>query len=422
MTAALVANVILNFRFPTAIRPPRLGTTCRIRYSSSRASNPIPASFLRGGTSKGVFINRDSLPGDKSEWPRIFLGIMGSPDSEYGRQLNGMGGGISSLSKICVVGKPTAEQISQGIHAEYTFVQVGIRDSVIDVSGNCGNLSTVIGAYAVDEKICQPRIIDGRVTVRSFNTNTQKIIDTTFPATQTNEGVIADLDMPEMAIAGVSGKASQIVMKFIDPAGARTGKLLPTGSARDTLTLPDRNGGNHFAISLVDATNPTVFASYPQLNSVFPVDSYVRHEEPSLTQVGQVLETVRQQAATMMGLDPTVQSQPKIALLSHPTAADLEKGVELVVHALSMGVLHKAVPLTVALCLGVAANTEGTLPWTFRRLVQKLKSHDPNSGLVRMRHPTGIIDVGAEYSDNGLVKSAYVVGTGRKLMKGVVWW
>ena len=347
---------------------------------------------------------------------------MGSPDPEYGRQLNGMGGGISSLSKVCVVGKPTAEQMSQGIHVEYTFVQVGIRNSVIDVSGNCGNLSTVIGAYAVDEKICQPPIVDGRVTVRSFNTNTLKIIDTTFLATQTSEGVIADLDTPEVAVAGVSGKASRILMKFINPAGAGTGRLLPTGSPRDTLTIPSENGENQFVISLVDATNPTVFASYPQLNSVFPVDSYVRHEEPSLTQVGQVLETIRQQGATMMGLDPTIQSQPKIALLSHPTAADLEKGVELVVHTLSMGILHKAVPLTVALCLGVAANTEGTLPWTFRRLVQKPKSDDPNSGLVRMRHPTGIIDVGAEYTENGLVKSAYVGGTGRKLMKGVVWW
>ena len=347
---------------------------------------------------------------------------MGSPDPEYGRQLNGMGGGISSLSKICVVGKPTTEQISQGIHVEYSFVQVGIRDSVIDVSGNCGNLSTVIGAYAIDENICQPPIVDGRVTVRSFNINTQKIIDTTFPATQTSEGIIADLDKPEVAVAGVSGKASRIIMKFIDPAGARTGQLLPTGSPRDALTLPHDNGENQFVVSLVDATNPTVFASYPQLNSVFPVDSYVRHEEPSLTQVGQVLETIRQQGATMMGLDPTIQSQPKISLLSHPTAADLEKGVELVVHTLSMGFLHKAVPLTVALCLGVAANTEGTLPWTFRRLVQKPKPDDPNSGVVRMRHPTGIIDVGAEFTEDGLVKSAYFGGTGRKLMKGVVWW
>ena len=420
MTAAVVSNYMRNLRFSTAtIRS--LGQTLR-RHSSSCAPNPIPASYLRGGTSKGVFINRDFLPADKSEWPRIFLGIMGSPDTEYGRQLNGMGGGISSLSKICIVGKPTAEQTSQGIHAEYTFVQVGIRDSVIDLSGNCGNLSHVIGVFAIDERICQPPIVDGRVTVRSFNTNTQKIIDTTFPATQTSEGVIADLDKPEVAIAGVSGNASQIAMKFIDPAGARTGKLLPTGSPRESITLPCESGENHFVISLVDATNPTVFVSYPQLNSVFPVDAYVRQEEPSLTQVGQVLETIRQQGAKMMGLDPAIQSQPKIALLSHPTPADLEKRVDIVVHTLSMGVLHKAVPATVALCLGVAANTEGTLPWTFRRLVKKPMPNDPDSGLVRLRHPTGIVDVGAEYTDNGHVKSANVIGTGRKLMKGVVWW
>ena len=344
---------------------------------------------------------------------------MGSPDPEYGRQLNGMGCGISTESKVCVVGKPTVEQISRGIHAEYTCVQVGIRDSAVDVSGNCGNISTVVGAFAVDEKICHPPIVDGRVTVRAFNTNTRKIVDITFPATQTSEGIIANLDIPEVAIAGVSGKASRIVIEFYDPAGARTGKLLPTGSPRDTITLPHEN---NFDISLVDATNPTVFASYPQLNSVFPVDDYLRHEEPSLTQVGQVLQTIRRQGATMMGLDPTTQSQPKIALLSHPTAADLESGVEIMVHTLAMGVLHRAVPLTVALCLGVAANIEGTLPWTFQRQVRKPKSHNPNPGLVRIGHPSGFVDVGVEYADNGLVKSVYVTRTGKKLMKGVVWW
>ena len=409
---------MFNFRFPTAFWSPRLKTACRY---SSNASNPIPASFLRGGTSKGVYINRDFLPSDKSEWPRVFLGIMGSPDPEYGRQLNGMGCGISTGSKVCVVGKPTAEQISQGIHAEYTCVQVGIRDSAVDVSGNCGNISSVVGAFAVDERICQPPIVDGRVTVRCFNTNTQKIVDITFPATQTNEGIIANLDIPEEAIAGVSGKASRIVMKFHDPAGARTGRLLPTGSPRNTITLPNEN---NFDISLVDATNPTVFASCPQLNSVFPVDDYLRDklEEPLLTQVGEVLQTIRRQGATMMGLDPTTQSQPKIVLLSHPTADDIEKGVEIMVHTLAMGVLHRSVPLTVALCVGVAANIEGTLPWTFRRLVEKPKSHDPSSGLVRIGHPSGFVDVGVEYADDGLVKSVYVTRTGKKLMKGDVWW
>jgi 2-methylaconitate cis-trans-isomerase PrpF len=116
--------------------------------ASSTAQNPIPATFLRGGTSKGIFLHRDNLPSDRDQWPRIFLGIMGSPDKD---QLNGMGGGVSSLSKICVVSPGSPEQQAQGIAVEYTFVQVGVRDSSIDYSGNCGNLSSMIGVFASDE-------------------------------------------------------------------------------------------------------------------------------------------------------------------------------------------------------------------------------------------------------------------------------
>jgi 2-methylaconitate cis-trans-isomerase PrpF len=123
------------------------------RYSTSSIRNPLPATFLRGGTSKGIFLKRSDLPDDRAQWDRIFLGIMGSPDREHGRQLNGMGGGVSSLSKICVVGPPS-EPRGAPVDAEYTFVQVGIRDSSIDYSGNCGNLSSMIGVFALDEGIC----------------------------------------------------------------------------------------------------------------------------------------------------------------------------------------------------------------------------------------------------------------------------
>src|SRR5262245_46725027 len=114
-------------------------------FSSGRrlAPNPIAATFVRGGTSKGIFLNARDLPRDRSEWAPIFLGIMGSPDPQYGRQLDGMGGGISSLSKICIVGEPTPEQRDAGADVVYTFAQIGIRDEDIDLSGNCGNLSSM---------------------------------------------------------------------------------------------------------------------------------------------------------------------------------------------------------------------------------------------------------------------------------------
>ncbi|KAG6829022.1 hypothetical protein H0H92_005930 [Tricholoma furcatifolium] len=385
--------------------------------STAITPNPLPASFLRGGTSKGIFLNKSNLPADRSQWDRIFLGIMGSPDLEYGRQLNGMGGGVSSLSKICVVGAPTQSQKEQGIDVEYTFVQVGIRDSTIDYSGNCGNLSSMIGVYAVDQGICSPRLSGVQGTVRSFNTNTQKIIDTTFPISS-SESHIAVLENPETTIAGVPGKASTIVLEFVNPGGARTGKLLPTGSPVDRLSISASSGGGNETIvrcSCVDATNPTVFVSYSDLAKFLPIAEYIRGEAPS---VGNTMEEIRQAAATKMGLDPSAQAQPKIAILRSPeTEDDRTQEVDILIHALSMGVLHKAVPMTVGLCAGVASNIEGTIAW---EISQQRRSSQ--AGMVRLRHPGGLVDVGAEFTEGGEIKSAKVVRTGRRLMEGAVWW
>ncbi|TFK45120.1 DUF453-domain-containing protein [Crucibulum laeve] len=378
----------------------------------SSTPNPIPATFLRGGTSKGIFLNRSVLPAQQTQWDRIFLGIMGSPDPEHGRQLNGMGGGVSSLSKICVVSEPTAEQKAEGIDVEYTFVQVGIRDTSIDYSGNCGNLSSMIGVYALDEGICAPR--DGtHATIRSFNTNTQKIIDTTFPLA---EDGMPKLDLPEASVAGVPGKASQIILDFVNPGGARTGKLLPSGSPVTLLEIPLADGSTRTVhASLVDATNPTVFISHAELNEFLPVEDYIKGKQPAVEEVTRMLEVIRQQAAGEMGLDPSAQAQPKIALLSAPDVED--DGVDIVIHALSMGVLHKAIPMTVGLCLGVASKVEGTLAWDIVQRNQRV-----TKDLISIRHPGGVVDVGAEFAEGGSVKSAKVVRTGRRLMKGVVWW
>lgn len=184
-------------------------------YSNSILNRAIPATFLRGGTSKGLFFKRDDLPVDQSQWKPILLSAMGSPDPVHGRQLNGMGGGVSSLSKVCVVGPPTSEQQrARGADVAYTFVQVGIREPELDFSGNCGNLSSMIGVFAVEEGLCEPRVVElaeegttaiageedivsGKQTptssynyggirrgvVRAYNTNTDKYIDTEFPFT-----------------------------------------------------------------------------------------------------------------------------------------------------------------------------------------------------------------------------------------------
>lgn len=347
---------------------------------------------------------------------------MGSPDPDYGRQLNGMGGGVSSLSKICVVESATPEQHSKhNIDVQYTFVQIGIKDDSIDYSGNCGNLTSMVGAYALDGRMCRAnRDEAGRARVRCFNTNTQKIIDITLPV---SESGIPILNTPEATIAGVPGKASQIVCEYLKPAGARTGKLLPTSNPTDILSfkLPDGQPASVSA-SLVDATNPSVFALSEELRNLgLDIDNYIIGKEPSSLPVTKTLEAIRQQGARTMKLDPTAQAQPKIAFLSTPSSdSDLENKADVVVHALSMGVLHKAVPMTLGLCLGVAAKVEGTVAWNIAQIARRVSGSE--NDLIRIRHPGGTVDVGAEIGADGKVESAKVVRTGRRLMKGVVWW
>ncbi len=408
-------------RLPRCLRTLITSTTNTSTINTERILNPIPATYIRGGTSKGVFLQEKHLPSDRSQWDAILLGIMGSPDSEHGRQLNGMGGGISSLSKVCVIGTPTLEQKMRGIDIRYTFAQIGIRDSRIDYSGNCGNLSSMVGVYSIDEGLCKPPSGGGLTTVRAFNTNTQKVIDTTFPVSESGAPL---LDLPEATVAGVAGCASKIILDFVDPGGARTGKLLPTGNPVDSLKVSVDNGTKtlSFTASLVDATNPTVFLNYDEFERYdFQLKDYIDGSQLSAAKVGDVLERLRQAGAKKMGLEPTAQAQPKIAFVQAPSStSDMSNNVHIVVHALSMGVLHKAVPMTVGLCLGVASKIEGTIPWTVIR--RTVTGTGTDSEFVRLQHPSGVVDVGARLDERGNVTSANVIRTGRKLMKGVVWW
>ncbi|KAF8501539.1 PrpF protein [Russula emetica] len=376
--------------------------SARCSSSLSGVANPIPASFLRGGTSKGIFLNRAHLPPVQSQWDAIFLGMMGSPDAQYGRQLNGMGGGVSSLSKICVVGSSSEEQKAAGIDVEYTFAQVGIRDSIIDYSGNCGNLSSMIGVFAVDEDICTPQISQQQGprmtgTVRTFNTNTNKRIDNTFFVTEAeSHRYVPVLDGERASIAGVPGRASPILLDFVAPNGARTGKLLPTGRPRETVNISLSNSGEvTIPVSLVDATNPTVFASDQGLRSALGIpnnDPSIDYAQPGVVDA---LEQIRQAGARLMGLDPLAQAQPKVAVLK-PSPRD-DADADIVINAFSMGVLHRAVPMTVGLCLGVAACVPHTLAW------EALGGRRDTNELLRIRHPSGVVEVGAELGKSGEV-------------------
>jgi 2-methylaconitate cis-trans-isomerase PrpF len=377
----------------------------RLLYTASHIKNPLPATFIRGGTSKGIFLLRRDLPSDTSKWAPIFARIMGSPDPLHKRQLNGMGGGISSLSKIVVVSQPQSSKIPREtvVDIEYTFVQVGIEDDKLDVSGNCGNLTTAVGVFAIDEGLCKPAMDqDGMGTVKLWNTNTNKVIKTTFPVSR--ETKLAELEREEIEIAGVPGKASRILLEFDNPAGARTGKLIPTGETRNMVDIGD---GQMVEISCVDATNPTVFV---HVNSILesPQKGWVTKAAFPLEK----LEKIRRAGAVAMGLDPEMQAQPKICMVG---PAENEEQ-DFVARALSMGQPHKAIPGTVALCIAGAAGVRGCI---VNELVKdKINSSDV---AVRVGIPGGVVGIRSRWNGGGL-KNVAIERTARRLMRGEVFW
>jgi 2-methylaconitate cis-trans-isomerase PrpF len=303
----------------------------------------FPASFVRGGTSNGLVIHRHDLPADASQWQPILSSAMGSPDS-FGRQLDGMGSGLSSTSKICVVEKSARPDAD----LDYTFIQVGIRDGDLDMAGNCGNMSSIVAPWALNEGLLHAvhdvRGEEGErtVMVRIFNTNTNKTIHVTFSVTK--DGVYDPFG--EDSIDGVPGTGSRITMAFQDPAGAKTGRTLPTGNVVDMLVLPD---GSTVRASLVDVANPGVFVLAEDVGVEGDIKPAALEEKVN---VMERLELIRQEGTRMMGLDPKVQSVPKIVLVSRPTGQAAAEGIHIVCRALSMQQPHKAAPLTLSLNLG----------------------------------------------------------------------
>src|SRR2546428_3908735 len=194
---------------------------------------------MRGGPSRCLVFHEADLPGAGPARDRILLAALGSPDP-YGRQLDGLGGGISSLSKACMIGPPS----HPGADVDYTFAQVDVKRPVVDYKGNCGNCSSAVGPFAIDEGLV--KAVEGETLVRIHNTNTRKLIIAHVPVRDGEAAVEGDF-----ALAGVAGRGARIALDFLDPGGAGTGRLLPTGTPRESIDGIDA--------SLVDATNPVVF-------------------------------------------------------------------------------------------------------------------------------------------------------------------
>jgi len=372
----------------------------------------LRAVFMRGGTSKAIVFRLEDLPADRAAWAPLFLGVLGSPDPN-GRQLDGMGGGISSLSKICVIGPPTRPDAD----VDYTFAQVSVTQALVDYSGNCGNMSAAVGPFAVDEGIVAAR--GDAAVVRIHNTNTGKIIVSRFAMDDGLAAVNGDFVLP-----GVAGTGVPIRLDFMEPGGAGTGKLLPTGNTADELDIA---GVGRIEASMVDAANPCVFVAADSLGcSGLEMPGEMEADGGIL----QRLEAIRIAAGIRMGIASNNEeaarkpSIPKVAIVAGPRDAITLSGekiaaddIDVTVRMISIGQPHRAVPLTGAMCLAVAAKLSGSV---VNRVARRAESED---SAVRIGQPSGVTVVNAavrKHGDNWFAAQATVDRTARRLMEGWV--
>jgi 2-methylaconitate cis-trans-isomerase PrpF len=373
----------------------------------------IPAVFMRGGTSNAIVLHERDLPRDRALWDEIFLAAIGSPDP-YGRQLDGMGGGISSLSKVCVVGPPTRSDAD----IDYTFAQVQVKEAKVDYSGNCGNMSSAMGPFAVDEGLIK---VSGReALVRVHNTNTKKIIHARFSLDEGLSAVDGDLEIP-----GVSGSGSPVKLEFREPGGATTGKLLPTGNVVDTL---DVAGVGKIRASLVDAANACCFLSAADLGLT---GIEMPEALDASTELLERLAKIRIAASIAMGIGKDAADAarkkvvPFVGFVSAPQNApslsgDMIQGdsVDLTGRMLSNGQPHRALPLTVSLCMAVAARIRGSLVHVVTRRPEN------DDALIRIAMPSGVLVVAANVKNvNGAwhAEQGAFFRTQRRMFDGYVY-
>ncbi len=344
----------------------------------------FPAVFMRGGTSKAIVFRASDLPPQRADWDPIFLAAIGSPDP-HGRQLDGMGGGISSLSKVCVVGPPSRPDAD----IDYTFAQVQVKERRVDYGANCGNMSSAMGPFAVDE--CLVKVSGAEALVRIHNTNTAKIIWSRFPL----DGALAAVD-GELAIPGVAGTGAPVRLEFREPGGATTGRLLPTGSVSDVLDVPDLG---RVRVSMVDAANACVFVKAEDIGlSGTEMPQALDRDAQALGK----LAAIRIAASVAMGIEPDAaaaernRAVPFVGFVSPPRKAALSSGeslqegdVDLTARMISNGQPHRALPLTASLCIAVAARLEESVVHECARATADAKAP------LRIGMPSGILTVAA---------------------------
>jgi probable AcnD-accessory protein PrpF len=380
----------------------------------------IPATYMRGGTSKGVFFRLQDLP-QSCQVPgaardKLFMRVIGSPDP-YSAHIDGMGGATSSTSKCVILSKS-----SQPEHdVDYLYGQVSIDKAFVDWSGNCGNLSTAAGSFAIQAGLLDPaRIPDNGVcVVRIWQANIQKTIIAHVPVSNGQVQETGDFELD-----GVTFPAAEIVLEFLDPSddGEEGGSMFPTGNLVDDLDVP---GVGTFKATMITAGIPTVFVNAEDIGyQGTELREAINGDPQQLAR----FEQIRVAGALRMGLIKTAeeaatrQHTPKIAFVSKPKSYKASSGktveageVDLLVRALSMGKLHHAMMGTCAVAIGTAAAIPGTLV--------NLAAGGGEREAVRFGHPSGTLRVGAEAKLVGgewTVTKAIMSRSARILMEGWV--
>jgi 4-oxalomesaconate tautomerase len=350
----------------------------------------IPCLLMRGGTSKGPYFLAEDLPADPALRDAVLLAVMGSP---HVRQIDGIGGGDSLTSKAVIVGRSTRP----GIDIEYLFAQVAVGKGGVDTAPNCGNMLAGVGPFAIERGLVAAQ--DPTTSIRIYNRNTSKVIEAVVP-TPGGE-VTYDGDA---RIDGVPGTGAPIVLNFLDAAGAKTGKLLPTGNVVDVI--------DGVELSCIDLSSPLVFAAAASLGKT----GYETKRELDADGVFlDRLEALRRGAARRMGLgDVAGKVLPKFALVARPRGAG-----NIASRYFVPWNCHSAYAVTGALCLGAAASITGTVAHRAAR------HDDGNPGVVVIEHPAGLLET--RMSTHAMPGSAIpvfdragIVRTARPLLGGHV--
>lgn len=371
----------------------------------------IKCTIMRGGTSKGIFFMENELPNHPGERENVICRVFGSPDI---RQIDGLGGADVLTSKLAIIGPPSKKEAD----VDYTFGQVSFEKKLIDYKGNCGNISSAVGPYAIDKGLV--KAVEPVTTVKIHLTNSGQILTAEVPVKNGKARASGTC-----TIDGVPGSGARIDLDWSKITGTVCGKLLPTGNVKDTFVV----GGKKYEVSLVDAGNPLVFIKAESLGMT---GTETPDEIEGNKELVEKIEALRSKAAVCFGLTEKEEDayekspyNPFFAIVSSPACYRCftgksvdEKDVDIVSRLWFMHRMHKAYPITGTVCTGAAMRISGSIPW------EVMHKSTENLEVMRIGHPAGVLEVQAEAEGDGAqtrMKKIKVYRTARMIMDGIVY-